>query len=136
MQMPSFFERRIVVISGGGLDSSAPSRAAMLPTSAAEAPQAPANSKSRRFACIGTSSKYAWRWLQRAERRADASRPTSRTIPRQQNIGCDSVAAFRHSVLVFDRFGSRPEVSDQASLVRFSFTSRRAPRHAGGGVGP
>src|SRR6266849_4469338 len=41
----------------GGLGSSALSRAAALQNRAVEAAQAPANSNSRRFVCIGTSSK-------------------------------------------------------------------------------
>ena len=46
-----------MVVSGGGLRPSALSRAAMLQTRAVEAAQHPANSKSRRFVCIGASSK-------------------------------------------------------------------------------
>src|SRR6516165_4574165 len=57
MQMVGFFARRIVVVSGGGLAPSAQSRVATVPNRAVEAPQHPANSKSRRFVCIGTSSK-------------------------------------------------------------------------------
>src|SRR5689334_20854467 len=57
MQMVGFFASRIVVVSGGGLSPSALSRAATLQNSAVEAPQHPAISKSRRFVCIGTSSK-------------------------------------------------------------------------------
>src|SRR5262249_33400505 len=57
MQMVGFFARRIVVVSGGGSGPSALSRAATLQNRAVEAAQAPATSKSRRFVCIGTSSK-------------------------------------------------------------------------------
>src|SRR6516225_6411347 len=55
-QMLALFERRIVVVSGGGSVASALSRAAALQNKAVEAAHAPANSKSRRFACIRTSS--------------------------------------------------------------------------------
>src|SRR6516164_6996538 len=57
MQMVGFFARRIVVVSGGGLAPSALSRVATLQNSTLEAAQHPATSKSRRFVCIGTSSK-------------------------------------------------------------------------------
>jgi hypothetical protein len=55
MQMTGFFARRIVVVSGGGLAPSAQSRVATLQNSAVEAAQDPANSKLRRFVCIGAS---------------------------------------------------------------------------------
>src|SRR6516164_10878181 len=54
MQMVGFFARRIVVVSGGGSDPSARSRVATVQNRAVEAAQHPANSKSRRFVCIGT----------------------------------------------------------------------------------
>src|SRR6516225_450148 len=55
MQMVGFFASRIVVVSGG-LSPWALSRGATPQNSAVEAAQHPANSKSRRFVCIGTSS--------------------------------------------------------------------------------
>jgi hypothetical protein len=58
MQMVGFFARRIVVVSGGGSGPSALSLVATVPNRAVEAAaQNPANSKSRRFVFIGTSSK-------------------------------------------------------------------------------
>src|ERR1700682_1983838 len=62
MQMVGFFARRIVVVSGGGLGPSALSRVATLQTRVVEAAQHPANSKSRRFVCIGASSKCPHRF--------------------------------------------------------------------------
>src|SRR6516162_1613145 len=88
MQMTGFFASRIVVVSGGGLSPSAQSRVATLPNRAVEAPQHPANSKSRRFVYIGTSSKSPLTVaLPGAEHRADVfcvdlKAPLARKIPR------------------------------------------------------
>src|SRR5262249_21476954 len=90
MQMVGFFARRIVLVSGGGSGPSALSRAVTLQNRAVEAAQAPANSKSRRFLGIGTSSKSrltialrgAERWADGALRVDPASgRYNSRGIP-------------------------------------------------------
>src|SRR5262245_19036351 len=74
MQMVGFFARRIVLVSGGGSGPSALSRAVTLQNRAVEAAQAPANSKSRRFLGIGTSSKSRLTIaLRGAERWADGA---------------------------------------------------------------
>src|SRR5437667_3254754 len=93
MQMTGFFARRIVVVSGGGLTPSALSLAATLQNRAEEAAQHPANTKSRRFVCIGTSSKSPqMAGLPGAERRADVfcadpKAPLTAKIPRPRHIG-------------------------------------------------
>src|SRR5262249_52609777 len=119
MQMPGIFARRIVVVSGGGSVPSAMSRAAPLQNSAVEATHAPANRKSRRFACIEPSprSLEIGVLLREADIPCVDPLPASTKISRQQNIEHETVAAFRHSVLIFDRFGSTAAVEARASLV-------------------
>src|SRR3981189_1765532 len=92
MQMVGFFARRIEVVSGGGLDPSALSRAATLQTRAVEAAQHPANSKSRRFVCIGASSKLPLTVVGGPHVGAevfcvDLKAPPARKIPRPRHIG-------------------------------------------------